>query len=128
MQFRLAVEFKVALDGGADVFQCFGHRRALRMTARQFGATDGDAFRMFQQRDVEFGFHHVGKLCSGFGFVNLRLLFQLPPILQPLLDFLFHALLGGFVVALGRAEMFPRHAGWAMVSNDTRTGCAVLLG
>ena len=34
---------------------------------------------------------------------------MLPPVLQSFLDFLFHTLLGGFVVALGRAEIILRH-------------------
>ena len=37
MQLRHAVEFKIALNGIADVFQCLGHGRALGMATRQFG-------------------------------------------------------------------------------------------
>ena len=70
MQFRHAVEFKVALNGIADVFHGLGHGRALGMAARQFGATDGHAFRMFEQRDVVFVFHLAGRLRPGVGSVN----------------------------------------------------------
>jgi hypothetical protein len=65
-----AVEFKVALNGIADVFQCLGHRCALGMATWQFGATDRNALRMFEQRDVEFAFHLAGRLRSGVGLVN----------------------------------------------------------
>src|ERR1017187_4537451 len=70
MQIRHAVEFKVALNGVADVFHGLGHRRPLGMAARQFGTTDGHALRMFEQRDVEFVFHLAGRLCPRAGFVN----------------------------------------------------------
>src|ERR1019366_153062 len=61
MQFRRAVEFKVALDGVANVFHGLVHGCALGMAARQFGATDRHAFGMFQQGDVEFIFHLAGR-------------------------------------------------------------------
>ena len=70
MQFRHAVEFEVALDGIADVFHGLGHGRALGMAAGQFGATDGHAFRMFEQCDVVFACYLADRLSPGVGFVN----------------------------------------------------------
>ena len=64
MQLRHTVEFKVALNGVADVFHGLGRRRALGMAAGQFGATDGNAFRMFEQRDMIFACHLVAGYAS----------------------------------------------------------------
>ncbi len=57
MPFRHPVEFNVTLNGIADIFDGLHHGRALGMTARQFRATDRNALRMFQQRDVVFLLH-----------------------------------------------------------------------
>ena len=70
MQLRHTVEFKVALNGVADVFHGLVRCRALGMTAGQFGATDGNAFRMFEQRDMIFACHLAGRLRPGVGIVN----------------------------------------------------------
>lgn len=70
MQLRRAVKFEITLHDVADVFQRLGHGRALRMAARQFGATDGHAFGMFEQGDVIFAFHLNRRLRFGADFVN----------------------------------------------------------
>ena len=74
-QLRCAVELNVALDGVADIFQSLGHGCALGMAARQFGATDGHALGMFQQRDVVFAFH----LMAGYAPALVSSIRSAPP-------------------------------------------------
>jgi hypothetical protein len=73
--FRNATPARRRVQGSLEWRRgCFpwplGRRRALGMAAGQFGATDGNAFRMFEQRDMIFACHLASRLRPGVGIVN----------------------------------------------------------